>query len=72
MAIEALRARSWSGSIGRGLDLMAEYTSLEKIRLKKTEELRALGVDPYPTRASRTHTSAEAIKASMSNTSCWG
>ena len=42
---------------------MAEHTSLEKIRLKKTEELRALGVDPYPTRASRTHTSAEAIKA---------
>jgi lysyl-tRNA synthetase class 2 len=42
---------------------MAEYTSLEKIRLEKIEELRAAGVEPYPTRAERTHTSAEAIAA---------
>jgi lysyl-tRNA synthetase class 2 len=42
---------------------MADYTSLEKIRLKKIEELRARGVEPYPTRADRTHTSAEAIAA---------
>jgi lysyl-tRNA synthetase class 2 len=40
---------------------MAEYTSLEKIRLQKIEELRAEGVEPYPTRAQRTHTSAQAI-----------
>jgi len=40
---------------------MAEYTTLEKIRLQKIEELRAEGVDPYPTRAERTHTSAQAI-----------
>ena len=40
---------------------MPEYTSLEKIRLQKIEELRAEGVEPYPTRAERTHTSAEAI-----------
>ncbi len=40
---------------------MAEYTSLEKIRLQKLEELRAEGVDPYPTRAKRTHTSRQAI-----------
>jgi len=42
---------------------MAEYNSLERIRLQKIEELRADGVEPYPTRAERTHTSAEAIAA---------
>jgi len=40
---------------------MPEYTSLEKIRLKKLEELRAEGIEPYPTRAERTHTSAQII-----------
>jgi lysyl-tRNA synthetase, class II len=40
---------------------MAEYNSLEKIRLQKVEELRAEGVEPYPTRAQRTHTSVQAI-----------
>jgi lysyl-tRNA synthetase class 2 len=40
---------------------MTEYTSLEKIRLQKLEELRAEGVEPFPTRAKRTHLSAEAI-----------
>ncbi len=42
---------------------MPEYTSLEKIRLEKIEELRKEGVEPYPTRAERTHTSAQAIAA---------
>ena len=40
---------------------MSEYTSLEKIRLQKIEELRAENVEPFPTRAQRTHTSAQAI-----------
>jgi len=40
---------------------MTEYNSLEKIRLQKLEELRAEGVEPYPTRARRTHLSTEAI-----------
>ena len=40
---------------------MTEYNSLEKIRLQKLEELRAEGIEPYPTRAERTHTSAQAI-----------
>jgi len=40
---------------------MAEYSSLEKIRLQKLEDLRAAGVEAYPTRAARTHTSAQAI-----------
>ena len=40
---------------------MTEYTSLEKIRLQKLEELRAEGIEAYPTRAKRTHTSAAAI-----------
>src|SRR5512143_823298 len=42
---------------------MPEYTSLEKIRLQKIEELRRLGVEAYPARARRTHNSAEAIAA---------
>ncbi len=41
---------------------MAEYSSLEKIRLEKIDELRAEGIDPYPTRATRTHTSTQAIR----------
>ena len=40
---------------------MTEFSTLEKIRLQKLEELRAEGIEPYPTRAARTHTSAEAI-----------
>jgi len=42
---------------------MTEYTSLEKVRLEKIEALRKEGVEPYPTRAERTHTSAQAIAA---------
>lgn len=40
---------------------MTEYTSLERIRLQKIDDLRAEGIDPYPSRATRTHTSADAI-----------
>lgn len=39
-----------------------EYTNLEKIRLEKLERLRKQGIEPYPTRAQRTHTSGEAIQ----------
>jgi len=42
---------------------MPEYTPLEKIRLQKIVELRTEGVETYPTRAERTHTSVEAIAA---------
>jgi lysyl-tRNA synthetase class 2 len=42
---------------------MAEYNSLEKVRLQKLEELRAEGIEAFPTRAKRTHLSAEAISA---------
>jgi len=42
---------------------MSEYTSLEKIRLAKIEELRQEGVEPFPMRAQRTHTSIQAITA---------
>ena len=41
----------------------AQYSNLEKIRLQKVERLRAQGIEPYPTRAERTHTSREAIEA---------
>lgn len=40
-----------------------EYSNLELIRLKKLEQLRAMGIDPYPPRAERTHTSREAVAA---------
>jgi lysyl-tRNA synthetase class 2 len=40
----------------------AEYTNLEKIRLEKLERLRAQGIEPYPARAERTHTSQEAAR----------
>jgi lysyl-tRNA synthetase, class II len=42
---------------------MSEYTSLEQIRLEKIAELRQEGIEPYPTRAERTHTSIQAISA---------
>ncbi len=43
--------------------MSAEYTKLEQIRLEKAEKLRAAGIEPYPTRVERTHTSKEAIAA---------
>ncbi len=42
---------------------MAEYSSLEKIRLEKIEQLKAEGIDPFPHRSQRTHTSQQAISA---------
>lgn len=43
--------------------MMSNYSALERIRLQKIEELRAQGLEPYPTRAMRSHTSAQAISA---------
>jgi lysyl-tRNA synthetase class 2 len=43
--------------------MAAEYSKLEEVRLEKIETLRAEGIEPYPTRAKRTHTSLEAIHA---------
>ncbi len=40
---------------------MPEYSTLEKIRLEKLHALRAQGIEPYPNRAERTHTSVQAI-----------
>jgi lysyl-tRNA synthetase class 2 len=42
---------------------MTEYNSLEKIRLAKIDELAREGIESFPTRAERTHTSAQAIAA---------
>jgi lysyl-tRNA synthetase class 2 len=36
-------------------------SSLQEQRRQKAQEFRSLGIDPYPTRAHRTHTTAEAI-----------
>ncbi len=41
----------------------SQFTNLEKVRLEKIERLRQSGMDPYPTRAQRTHTSLQAISA---------
>ena len=43
-----------------------KYSSLEQTRLEKVNRLRAEGIDPYPNRAKRTHTSREAISAFIS------
>ena len=43
--------------------MASEYSKLEKVRLEKINTLRAEGIEPYPTRAKRTHTSQEAIQA---------
>jgi len=40
---------------------MRDYSELEKIRLQKLDRLRAAGMDPYPPRAERTHTSQQAL-----------
>jgi lysyl-tRNA synthetase, class II len=42
---------------------MAEYTELERNRLKKIDELRAEDIDPYPRRSRRTHSSHEATQS---------
>jgi len=46
---------------------MAEYTALEKVRIEKLEELRAEGIEAFPTRAKRTHMSTDAISEFESN-----
>ena len=40
-----------------------EFTKLEQTRLEKLERLREMGMEPYPNRAERTHTAAEAKAA---------
>src|SRR5512140_1925267 len=42
---------------------MSEYSPLEKVRHEKIDELKKEGVEPFPTRAERTHTSTQAIAA---------
>src|SRR5512135_400937 len=39
-----------------------ELTNLEMNRLEKLEQLRSKGIEPYPTRTMRTHTSQMAIQ----------
>ncbi len=43
--------------------MMNELSALEKNRLEKLEHLRGKGIDPYPTRTTRTHSNQAAIKA---------
>jgi lysyl-tRNA synthetase class 2 len=42
--------------------LPGSYGNLEQIRLEKLERLRQHGIEPFPTRAERTHTSLQAIR----------
>ncbi len=39
------------------------YTQLEQNRLEKLHRLRQQGIEPYPTRAERTHTALQAVEA---------
>ncbi len=39
-----------------------ELSELQEIRRLKVDELRSRGVEPYPTRSHRTHTSTEAVR----------
>ncbi len=41
--------------------MTAKYSTIEQNRLEKVERLRSQGIEPYPTRAERTHTSQQAI-----------
>ena len=43
--------------------MSAEFSSLELNRLEKLERMRSQGIEPFPTRAERTHTSQQAIRA---------
>jgi lysyl-tRNA synthetase, class II len=43
--------------------MTSERTKLELTRLEKIDNLKAQQIEPYPTRAERTHTSQEAIRA---------
>jgi len=40
-----------------------KYTKLEQNRLEKIDQLREIGIEPYPHRVERTHTSKQAIAA---------
>ena len=42
---------------------MAELTELERIRSQKVSRLRQAGMDPYPPRSKRTHTTGGAVRA---------
>jgi lysyl-tRNA synthetase class 2 len=39
-----------------------ELNEQQQVRLDKVEELRRLGIDPYPARSTRTHNTAEALQ----------
>ncbi len=39
------------------------YSPLEQVRLEKIHKLREMGIEPYPARVERTHTTAQALQA---------
>jgi lysyl-tRNA synthetase class 2 len=51
------------GGDGNGRLRVPDLNDLERIRAEKLERLRQAGIDPYPTRAQRTHTSQQALAA---------
>ena len=42
---------------------MDEFDSLRKIRVNKLKSLEKMGIDPFPAKSSRTHTTKEANKS---------
>jgi lysyl-tRNA synthetase class 2 len=59
---EALASEIHNSKSGEG-GMSWEPTSLEQQRLDKLDRLREAGIDPYPLRSQRSHTTAEAIAA---------
>ena len=39
-----------------------EFSNLEKVRLEKADQLRQMGVDPYPAHSERTHTTQDVVR----------
>lgn len=52
--------------------MTVEYSNLERMRLEKLERLREQGIEPYPGKTERTHTSKEVINAFESNEAAEG
>jgi lysyl-tRNA synthetase class 2 len=48
---------------GRKTDMTAEMSELERVRLEKLQRLREAGMEPFPARVERSHTTEEALRA---------
>src|SRR5437588_11001749 len=58
---QVMAGESDEANMARDYAAELNMSDQERQRLAKLQELRELGIDPYPPRSNRTHTSAEAI-----------